>query len=183
MILVLSTISETPGVGTYVELQWLVKTHHIQICDLLIEASDIKATSMVLNQFKVRKLNSGVDRIPWFCSRIDQSTTVHCSAWLLYPLHMINQSHQFFCLISVCSSQMINRFHNWFLFCRCTHIIFGNQLKIWWHHHLHTMRLWYQHNLEIEDKLRFNQVFFMLTTTFSLFSIHAVEQNCRHRMI
>jgi hypothetical protein len=60
MILVLSTISETAGVGTYVELQWLLKTHHIQICDLLIEASDIKATSMVLNQFKVRKLNSGV---------------------------------------------------------------------------------------------------------------------------
>jgi hypothetical protein len=67
-------------VGTYVKLQWLVKTHHIQICDLVIEASDIKATSMVLNQFEVRKLNSEVDRIPWFCSRIDQSTSIHCSA-------------------------------------------------------------------------------------------------------
>ncbi len=58
-----------------------MKSHNIQICDLLTEASDIKATSMVLNQFGVLKSNvSGVDRVPSFCSSIDQPTTVHCSA-------------------------------------------------------------------------------------------------------
>jgi len=59
-----------------------MKSHNIEICHLLIEASDIKATSMVLNQFGVLKSNvSGVDRVPCFCSNIDRSTTVHCSTW------------------------------------------------------------------------------------------------------
>jgi hypothetical protein len=58
-----------------------MKSDNIQICDLLTEASDIKATSMVLNQFGVLQSNvGGVDRVPCFCNSIDQSTTVHCSA-------------------------------------------------------------------------------------------------------
>jgi hypothetical protein len=39
-----------------------MKSHNIQICHLLIEASDIKATSMVLNQiWNVKPNVSGVE--------------------------------------------------------------------------------------------------------------------------